>query len=86
MPHAPLRRLTPAIAACLALTGLALTGCQAERSILAPAEPTWSYHDGAEQLSNNDAWRQMVPQTLTGLLNTDSASIASVEDASTDIE
>lgn len=70
-----LRSLT---AACL-LTAFALTGCQAERPVIAPVEPDWSYHDGEEQLSNNDAWEQMIP--ASALLRYDASTVASVEES-----
>ena len=69
-----LGRLTPAL-----LLGTSLTGCQAERPVLAPVEPTGSYHDGSEQLSNNDAWEQMVP--TSALLRFDESKLASVEES-----
>jgi len=64
----------------LAVLGLSLglfAGCQAERAVVAPAEPTWSYHDGSEQLSNNDAWERMI---LTTALILDESQVASVEE------
>ncbi|MGB0769008.1 MAG: hypothetical protein ACPGYV_15025 [Phycisphaeraceae bacterium] len=66
---------TATLAACL----LALVGCQVERSVVTPAEPDWSYHDGNDQLSNNDAWEQLVP--ASALLRYDEDALASVEDA-----
>lgn len=60
----------------LFLLGL-LAGCQAERSVVAPAEPTWTYRDGQTQLSNNDAWEQMLPATAL-ILN--ESQVASVEE------
>ena len=72
---ASLRLLLPAAL----LAGLCLTGCQAERPVIAPVEPDWSYHDGSEQLSNNDAWEKMIPDTA--LLRFDEATVASVEDS-----
>lgn len=65
-------------AACL-LTAFALTGCQAERPVVAPVEPDWSYHDGSDQLSNNDAWEKMIP--ASALLRYDASSVASVEES-----
>lgn len=73
-----LRLLLPA---CL-LMGLTLTGCQAERPVVAPVEPDWSYHDGSEQLSNNDAWEQMIP--TSALLRYDESKLASVEESTAD--
>lgn len=64
------------------LAAICLTGCQAERAILAPVEPEWSYHDGDEQLSNNDAWEKMILNTAQ--LRTDDAKIARREDAATE--
>lgn len=61
------------------LLGLSLTGCQAERPVIAPVEPDWSYHDGSEQLSNNDAWEKMIP--ASALLRYDESKLASVEEA-----
>lgn len=61
------------------LMGLVLTGCQAERPVVAPAQPLWSYHDGSEQLSNNDAWAKMIPDTA--LLRLDETKVASVEES-----
>lgn len=69
---------TLATAGLLALAGLTLGGCSAERAIVAPAEPDWSYHTDAEQLSNNDAWEKMIPATT---LVVDESKVASVEDA-----
>lgn len=54
-----------------------LVGCQAERSVVAPAEPTWSYRDAGNQLSNNDAWERMIPSTA--LIYSES-QVASVEE------
>ena len=54
MPNsATLKLALPAL-----LMGFVLTGCQAERPIVAPVDPDWSYHDGADQLSNNDTWKR----------------------------
>lgn len=64
--------------ACL-LAAIALTGCQAERPVVAPVEPDWSYHDGSDQLSNNDAWEQMIP--ASALLRYDESKLASVEES-----
>lgn len=61
------------------LSGLCLTGCQAERPVVAPVEPEWSYHDGSEQLSNNAAWEKMIPDTA--LLRFDETKVASVEES-----
>ncbi|MFN3165787.1 MAG: hypothetical protein ACE37H_01850 [Phycisphaeraceae bacterium] len=64
----------------LAVLGLSLgvfVGCQAERAVVAPAEPTWSYREGSEQLSNNDAWEQLIPTTA---LIFDESQVASVEE------
>ena len=61
------------------LLGLALTGCQAERPVVAPVEPDWSYHDGSEQLSNNDAWERMIP--TSALLRFDESKLAHVEES-----
>lgn len=78
MPHFVVLRLTlPAL-----LLGFALTGCQAERPVIAPIEPDWSYHDGQEQLSNNDAWEQMIPSSV--LLRHDESKLASVEESTAD--
>ena len=71
------RRLFPA--AGLLLSALAFTGCQAERPVIAPVEPDWSYHDGDEQLSNNDAWEQMIP--TSALLRLDESTLAHVEES-----
>lgn len=60
------------------LLALPLVGCQAERPVVAPVEPDWSYHDGSEQLSNNDAWEKMIPDTA--LLRFDETKVASVEE------
>ena len=60
------------------LLGLCLTGCQAERPVIAPVEPDWSYHDGSEQLSNNDAWEKMIP--ASALLRFDASKLAHVEE------
>ena len=65
-------------AACL-LAAFALTGCQAERPVIAPVELDWSYHDGSEQLSNNEAWEQMIP--ASALLRYDESKLASVEES-----
>lgn len=62
------------------LSGLCLIGCQAERPVVAPVEPEWSYHDGSEQLSNNDAWEKMIPDN-TALLGYDETKVASVEES-----
>ena len=70
---APLRFALPAL-----LMGLALTGCQAERPVVAPVEPEWSYHDGNEQLSNNDAWEKMIP--ASALLRVGESKLAHVEE------
>ncbi|MBX2851339.1 MAG: hypothetical protein KTR15_06305 [Phycisphaeraceae bacterium] len=72
---ASLRMLTAA--GLLAL--LAFTGCQAERPVVAPVEPDWSYHDGSEQLSNNDAWEKMIP--TSALLRYDESKLAHVEES-----
>lgn len=72
---APLRLLLPAAV----LSGLCLTGCQSERPVVAPVEPDWSYHDGSEQLSNNDTWEQMIPDTA--LLRFDESKLAHVEES-----
>jgi len=64
--------------ALLAVAGVVLGGCQAERSVVSPVEPDWSYHDGNEQLSNNDAWEKMIPTTAA--LRFDEAKVAHVED------
>lgn len=71
-----LRRVLPIGLLC---AGLSLTACQAERPVLAPVEPEWSYHDGSEQLSNNDAWEKMIP--ASALLRYDESKLASVEEA-----
>lgn len=55
------------------------TGCQAERPVIAPVDPEWSYHDGSQQLSNNDAWEQMIP--ASALLRYDKSTLASVEES-----
>ncbi len=74
----------PADVKCLKLLALpvigcaVLAGCQTERPIVAPAEPTWDYRDGEAQLSNNDEWEQMIPTTV---LVYDESQVASVEDA-----
>ena len=68
----------PALACGLCLCALLLGGCQAERAIVSPVEPDWSYHDGAEQLSNNDAWDKMIPNSA--LLRFDESKVASVEE------
>lgn len=70
--------LRPLLLAAL-LLALPLVGCQAERPVVAPVEPDWSYHDGSEQLSNNDAWEKMIPDTA--MLRFDEATVASVEDS-----
>lgn len=64
------------LAAMLCLTGLTLVGCKAERAVVAPAEPDWSYRDGNTQLSNNDTWERLIPGSpiLSG-----KAQVASVE-------
>lgn len=72
------RFATPALATALCLAGALLTGCQADRPVVAPAEPAWSYHDGDTQLSNNDAWEKMIP--ATAVVTADSARVASVEE------
>ena len=64
--------------ALLVSCGFVLGGCQAERTIVSPVEPDWSYHDGNEQLSNNDAWEQMIP--TTAVLRFDETKVAHVED------
>jgi len=69
------RALLPA---CL-LSALALVGCQAERPVLAPIDPDWSYHAGNDQLSNNDAWEQMIPESA--LLRFDESRLAHVEES-----
>jgi hypothetical protein len=69
-------RILPAT--CL-LAAVVLTGCQAERPVIAPVEPDWSYHDGSEQLSNNDAWEKMIP--ASALLRYDESKLASVEES-----
>ena len=71
----PSRALLPAAV----LLGLGLTGCQAERPVIAPVDPEWSYHDGSEQLSNNDAWEKMIP--ASALLRYDESKLASVEES-----
>ena len=64
----------------LLLLGLVtFTGCHAERPVIAPVEPEWSYHDGSEQLSNNDAWERMVPESA--LLRYDESKLAHVEES-----
>lgn len=68
-----IRLLTPG----LALAALLSIGCQAERAVIAPVEPTWSYHDGSTQLSNNDAWNKMIPSTN---ILVDASQVASVEE------
>ena len=70
------RRLLPAAGL---LAAIAFTGCQAKRPVVAPVEPDWSYHDGDEQLSNNDAWEQMIPTST--LLRFDKSTLASVEES-----
>lgn len=69
------RSLLPA---CL-LSAVALVGCQAERPVLAPVDPEWSYHDGSDQLSNNAAWEQMIP--TSALLRYDETKLAHVEES-----
>lgn len=71
LPSALTRLALPLLALC------PFVGCQAERSVVAPAEPTWSYRDGSEQLSNNDAWEQLIPSTALVL---DESKLASVEE------
>lgn len=67
------------LTALLVFSGLAFVGCQADRAIVAPAEPTWSYRDGQDQLSNNSAWEQMIP--ASALLGIDESKVASVEES-----
>ena len=67
-----LTRLAPPLLACSAFVG-----CQAERAVVAPAEPTWSYRDGQPQLSNNAAWERMIPATAFVV---DESQVASVEE------
>ncbi|MEM6257767.1 MAG: hypothetical protein AAGI37_05590 [Planctomycetota bacterium] len=74
LDRAPLRLALPAL-----LMGAAVAGCSAERAIVAPVEPDWSYHDGSEQLSNNGAWEQMIP--ASALLRYDESKLASVEES-----
>ena len=69
------QRLLPAAGL---LAAFALVGCQAERPVVAPVEPEWSYHDGSEQLSNNDAWEKMIP--ASALLRYNESTLASVEE------
>lgn len=69
---------TLALASVLSLTAVMLGGCQAERSVTPPAEPTWTYRDGAQQLSNNDQWEQMIPTTAFSRYQQN--QVASVED------
>lgn len=72
----PLMPALPRLA--LPLLGLcAFVGCQAERTVVAPAEPTWSYRDGSDQLSNNDTWEKMIPSTA---LIFNESQVASVEE------
>lgn len=71
---APIKLALPAL-----LMGFVLTGCQADRPVVAPVEPEWSYHDGSESLSNNDAWEKMIPDTA--LLRFDETKVASVEES-----
>lgn len=71
---------TLALAALLGLTGLSQIGCQHQRAVQAPDEPTWSYHDGQDRLSSNDAWSKLIPPAALLPGNTD-AQVASVEDA-----
>lgn len=66
----------------LLILALLLPACQAERSIVRPVEPDWSYHDGSDQLSNNDTWEAMIP--TSALLPLDSPKLAHVEEATTD--
>lgn len=65
-------------AAGLLLACVVFAGCQAERPIVSPVEPEWSYHDGHERLSNNDAWDRMIP--ASALLRYNESTLASVED------
>ncbi len=60
-----------------ALVLATLTGCQAQRAVVAPAEPTWTYRDGQTQLSNNDTWDQLIPATA---LIYQAPQVASVEE------
>lgn len=76
----PVRR-TPSLAAALLLSSTVLVGCHAERAVVQPVEPTWSYQDGESQLSNNDAWEQMIPSTA---LVFDESQVASVEESTED--
>lgn len=64
------------------LLGLGLAGCQADRPVVAPAQPSWSYHDGSDQLSNNDAWEKMIPDTAR--LRLDETKLATVEASTVD--
>lgn len=66
------------LTALLGLATLCLTGCQAERSVIAPTKPTWSYHDDNVQLSNNDQWQQMIPDSPFAGIGT--TQVATVED------
>lgn len=66
----------PALGLLLGLT--AFTACQAERPVVAPVDPEWSYHDGDPQLSNNDAWEKMIPAST--LLRYDETTLAHVEE------
>ena len=50
------------LAAALSPCIIVLAGCHSDRSAVAPLEPTWTYHDGPEQLSNNDLWERMIPE------------------------
>ena len=67
------------LAAVGLLALITFTGCQAERPVIAPVEPDWSYHDGSNQLSNNDAWEQMIPESA--LLRFDETKLAHVEES-----
>jgi hypothetical protein len=67
-----------ALSLCL-LSAIVLVGCQAERPVIAPVDPDWSYHDGSEQLSNNDAWEEMIP--TSALLRYDETKLAHVEES-----
>ena len=64
--------------ACL-LAAFVFTGCQAERPVIAPVDPEWSYHDGSDSLSNNDAWEKMIP--TSALLRYDESKLAHVEES-----
>ena len=77
-PSVSLRQLLP----IGLLAAICLTGCQAERAIIAPVEPEWSYHDGDEQLSNNDTWNKMILNTAH--LRADDAKVARREEAITE--